>query len=105
MKHLIILKKTIKILNFHERILIRLISCNIDTKKVTCKAKQIQTNLTAIQTNLTDTNKRKKKKRDKQEKQQISESTITNGFFCSDTAAATLKGVDPAHHKNSFWML
>lgn len=73
MKHLIILKKTIKILNFHERILIRLISCNIDTKKVTCKAKQIQTNLTAIQTNLTDTNKRKKKKRDKQEKQQISE--------------------------------
>lgn len=72
MKHLIILKKTIKILNFHERILIRLISCNIDTKKVTCKAKQIHTNLTAIQTNLTDTNKRKKK-RDKQEKQQISE--------------------------------
>lgn len=72
MKHLIILKKTIKILNFHERILIRLISCNIDTKKVTCKAKQIQTNLTAIQTNLTDTNKRKKK-RDKQEKQQISD--------------------------------
>lgn len=72
MKHLIILKKTIKILNFHERILIRLISCNIDTKKVTCKAKQIQTNLTAIQTNLTDTNKRKKK-RYKQEKQQISE--------------------------------
>lgn len=72
MKHLIILKKTIKILNFHERILMRLISCNIDTKKVTCKAKQIQTNLTAIQTNLTDTNKRKKK-RYKQEKQQISE--------------------------------
>lgn len=72
MRHLIILKKTIKILNFHERILIRLISCNIDTKKVTCKAKQIQTNLTAIQTNLTDTNKRKKK-RYKQEKQQISE--------------------------------
>lgn len=72
MKHLIILKKTIKILNFHERILIRLISCNIDTKKVTCKAKQIQTSLTAIQTNLTDTNKRKKK-RYKQEKQQISE--------------------------------
>lgn len=89
MKHLIILKKTIKILNFHERILNWLISCNIDTKKVTCKAKKIQTNLTA------------NKKNNKSQREHHNQCF----FHCWDTAAATLKGVDPAHHKNSFWML